>query len=155
SRGSMSRLVAVAIVLAGGAAAAQDFAQPPPDGNAPPPASMRAADVPLHHCALVEDLEERADEPPQQALGLRICFCKLPVDHRRLLTMWMRLGVEHGAFGSPARPVRVFGELEWVWLGIPPADSEQPTLLSGSGTRASVGLRRALADTTVRSIMRF
>lgn len=132
----------VLVAALAGTARAQDFAQPPPE-------------LPRHRCALVADLEDEADEPLQQALGLRIGFGKLPVDDLRLTTMSIALGIEHVAFGSPARPVRILGELEWVWLGIPPADSSESTVLSGSGTRASLGLRRTIADVTAGGFVRF
>ncbi|MBX3156707.1 MAG: outer membrane beta-barrel protein [Deltaproteobacteria bacterium] len=91
-----------------------------------------------------------SDQAPRGKLGFRIGFGALPIDGHRVGTIGLGLGVEH----QLTKTWRILGEYEWLWLSDEDATAMRDPNDS-SGHRLHAGLRRTLAATTVRKVLRF
>ncbi len=84
-----------------------------------------------------------ADETPQpeprNLFGFHLGLGMLPLDHEKLGTYSIGMGIEHPVFER----WRVFADYEWLWL----ERSHTATMagVHGDGQRASLGVRRTLA----------
>lgn len=85
---------------------------------------------------------EPSDEP-RNLFGFRIGLGMLPLDDQKLATYSVGLGVEHPAFGR----WRVFGDYEWLWVERTHTDTMPG--IHGDGQLATLGVRHAIAATTV------
>jgi hypothetical protein len=109
-----------------------DIARPPPPPPIKPPPPRK-----------------KADPPMRSKLGLRMGFGAIPVERRRIHALGLGLAFEHQLAGR----WRMFGEYEWLWLSDLDQRRREPT--SHNGHRLHTGVRRVLADTTLKKVLRF
>jgi hypothetical protein len=100
---------------------------------------------------VVRRVKKAYDETPPtpSKLGFRIGLGPIPLHEHRLMVVGLGLAVEHHLAGK----WRILGEYEYVWLS--DMDSERGDDLAHNGHRFHTGLRRVLADATLKQVLRF
>jgi hypothetical protein len=100
----------------------------------------------------------RSDEPPRKPalparnmLGFRIGVGKLSIGQQPMTTMAFGVITEARLWGS----LRGFAEYEWLSLSDASTSVTSSRDLTGHGHRGDIGIRHAIAETTLRKALRF